>query len=232
MSEQRPLWERQPWDTETSFSRFQKYYLVQAPPRSLAEAYRLYLQETSKKPARNQQANGTWNRWYYGQDSTGNPIPGAVGWRDRAAAYDDRIWAERREWHKQQTWELTELAFKRAKDMMTHPLVRQIVKDVDKDGRPITYIIEPARWTQKDAATLTQTFDKIARLDLGQPTERTAVHGGQDYSHYSDERIKDEIHRLDARAKSRRNGNLTSPSFRERAEGHGGHENEPESSEE
>jgi len=86
------IWERQPWETEISFGHFQKFYLLQVPPRSLVKAYRRYLVEARgwdendiiRKPA-----PGSWQRWHKGKDNQNNPAhPDAVGWEERADAYD------------------------------------------------------------------------------------------------------------------------------------------------
>ncbi len=101
---ERPLWERQPWDTPASFDRFQRYYLSQSPPRSLDEAYRRYRAErpgpqTGCKPATIGRAPGSWRRWARGQDGQRQPIPGAATWEARALAWDDHQAAlERQRW--------------------------------------------------------------------------------------------------------------------------------------
>lgn len=101
---ERPLWERQPWDTPTSFDRFQRYYLSQSPPRSLDEAYRRYRAEgpglqTGDNPVAPRRAPGSWQRWARGQDGKGRPIPGAATWEARAVAWDDhQAELERQRW--------------------------------------------------------------------------------------------------------------------------------------
>lgn len=86
-----PLWERQPWDTPTSYARFREFYLYQKPPRSLNSAYQAYRAKKTgaQGVAKGLVANGTWQNWYRGNDSSGQPIPGAVGWQRRAHAWDD-----------------------------------------------------------------------------------------------------------------------------------------------
>lgn len=91
-----PLWERQAWDTNTSFDRFTRFFLVQTPPRSVDEAYRRYFSEKNQLPpgdtsVASKKASGPWQNWSRGQDSAGQPIDGAKSWRVRAAAYDDYL---------------------------------------------------------------------------------------------------------------------------------------------
>ena len=231
-TESRALWERQEWDTEASFTRFQAYYLSQIPPRNLTQAYREYLMAECQMDAQQvqsvTQAGGTWNRWYYGQDTNGGRFP---TWAERAAAYDDHVWAERREWLKRERWELAERGLQQVRDMLDYPLVTQR-REEDENGRIVAYITEPAKWTKKDAATLYQTFDKSTRLDTGEVTDRTAVTGpgAVDYSTYSDDRINDEINRFLARHGTAGARNLVSPTFREGEETTGSDESQPESS--
>jgi len=119
----RPLWERQPWDTAASFDRFHRFYLPQERPRSVVEAYRRYRQTTGKDPAKIRQAPGGWNNWAAGRDSKGQPIEGAKTWEQRAQAYDDHLakldrerWEARRRAVRERDWdageELRDLAAK------------------------------------------------------------------------------------------------------------------------
>lgn len=95
----RPLWERQPWDTPASWEKFHTYYLAQAPPRSLNEAYRRYRTEQGQTQASPgaPEAPGSWRRWYRAQDGHGQPIPGAAPWNERAQAWDDHLAAQDRQ---------------------------------------------------------------------------------------------------------------------------------------
>ncbi len=122
----RPLWERQPWDTTASFDRFHRFYLPQERPRSLNEAYRRYRSEKGQKEARPDatlEAPGSWRRWFRAQDGAGQPIDGAKTWEQRAQAYDDHLaqldrerWEARRRAVRERDWtageELRDLAAK------------------------------------------------------------------------------------------------------------------------
>lgn len=231
--EKRPLWERQPWDTDGSFSKFQIYYLSQLPPRSLDEAYRQYLRTRHKDAPETQlieilkrRPDGAWVDWFYGRNTKHQPLPGAVGWQARARAYDDHIWAERREWHKRKSWEIVEAGFEKVTAMLAHPIVRQRITQKDENGRPVTYIIEPTNWRGRDAATLFSVFDKSARLDLGEPTDRTAVSGAADYTQLTEDQLNDAIARLMAQSGTAATRELTSPSFGEGEPSENYHEGE------
>jgi hypothetical protein len=90
MTDTKPrLWERQDWDTDASYARFTEFYLPLSPPRSMVDAYNKY--KASRGQGKSKQVSGTWNRWFYGQDSSGDAIPGSKTWAERAAAYDDYI---------------------------------------------------------------------------------------------------------------------------------------------
>ena len=92
-------WERQTWDTDASFAAFQAYLRT----RSVPEAYR-------QKPGKSQakQAPGVWNNWAAAKNAKGKLIPGALTWKQRAAAWDDHLARqerqgeeeERRRWRK------------------------------------------------------------------------------------------------------------------------------------
>ena len=124
----RPLWERQPWDTAASFDRFHRFYLSQERPRALDEAYRDYLAERrglqkGAKEVASKRAPGQWQRWFRAQDGGGQPIDGAKTWEQRAQAYDDHLaqldrerWEARRRAVRERDWtageELRDLAAK------------------------------------------------------------------------------------------------------------------------
>lgn len=85
------LWERQPWETPTSYSRFVEYYLPQEQRRSLDKAYRRHRAHTSGKPvAKNLRAPGYWTTWSRGRDYKGDDIKGASTWEERADAWDNK----------------------------------------------------------------------------------------------------------------------------------------------
>lgn len=98
------LWERQPWDTTTSFSRFQRFYLQQEPPRSLDKAWRAFASQKRGVPATKitSRAGRHWRGWYEAKDAYGEPIPGAIGWRQRADAYEQHLAEQRQDKYEQE----------------------------------------------------------------------------------------------------------------------------------
>jgi len=75
-----PPWQKQPWESITSFSRFTEFYLLQQPPRSLAEAYRRFRIKSGLDPAqakRIRYAPAAWKNWAYARDTYGRPISNA-----------------------------------------------------------------------------------------------------------------------------------------------------------
>ena len=76
-------WQKQPGESPTSFKRFTEFYLLQQPPRSLAEAYRRFRIRSGLDPAQAKRIKYTpaaWKNWAYARDTYGRPIPqGAAG---------------------------------------------------------------------------------------------------------------------------------------------------------
>jgi hypothetical protein len=86
-----PLWERQPWDTNASYAAFKDYYLPAEEPGRLINAYREYRRQMGVKQVPIK-VPGTWSAWARGrQPTTGEPIPGAATWPERAAAFDAHV---------------------------------------------------------------------------------------------------------------------------------------------
>jgi len=88
------IWEKQEYESKTSFAHFQKYYLLQPTPRSLTRAYRKFQEEKGKMhPNRIKKLypSGSWNNWANGKDNQGNKIPGSKTWEERADEYDKNL---------------------------------------------------------------------------------------------------------------------------------------------
>ncbi|MFO7680538.1 MAG: hypothetical protein R6X34_10850 [Chloroflexota bacterium] len=87
----RSLWECQPWDTNASYQAFKDYYLPAEEPGRLANAYRDYRRQMGAKQA-STKVPGTWSAWSRGRHPTsGEPLPGAATWAERAAAFDAHV---------------------------------------------------------------------------------------------------------------------------------------------
>lgn len=87
----RSLWERQPWDTNASYTAFKDFYLPAEEPGRLINAYRTHRRQTGTKQVPNR-VPGNWSAWSRGRHpTTGEPIPGAVTWAERAAAFDAHV---------------------------------------------------------------------------------------------------------------------------------------------
>lgn len=193
--EKRPLWERQPWDTDASYTRFHEFFLSQSPPRNQLEAYRRYKRQAGASEEELKaisKLSGLWQRWVQGQDTIGTPIPGAVGWEARAAAYDED---RRREWRE--SW---------------HEKERQIVEVAFQQGLQIA-LDQDIKASKKDAVALLALAAKLGRLNMGLPTERSAVTTGPDYSELDDEQINDAIKHQQSTLAPFEKGDLAGPSF-------------------
>jgi len=119
----RPLWERQPWDTAASFKVFQLWLQQEQRPRSLDAAYRSHVGREWYANGTRIRASDACRRWYQGRDKDGQPIDGAKTWEQRAQAYDDHLaqldrerWEARRRAVRERDWtageELRDLAAK------------------------------------------------------------------------------------------------------------------------
>lgn len=193
------LWDRQPWDTDTSYYIFQTYYLPMQPnERNLADAYRRYrlakgLSKTT--PAGTLiNAPGAWKNWSEGRTSKGQKPAGtvfenSVAWPARARAYDtylqeqarkaeEELWKQRQLQIRQREWDAAEELWERSKQMRRAPVFRQTVTDVMReDGKTIdrTIIIEPADWKEADVARTVEEASRLARKSAEMDQEKVSI---------------------------------------------------------
>lgn len=192
-------WDRQPWDTDTSYYNFQTYYLSLPPnERNLQDAYRNYRgsKGLGKVNARGGKikAPGTWQNWYNGADPKGRKLSGtpfehSVGWADRARAYDTYLteqarkaeeakWKERQLLIRQKEWDAAEELWDRAKQMRRAPVFRQTTQDTVQDGGQTilrTIIIEPADWREMDVSRTVEEASRLARKSAEMDQEKFSV---------------------------------------------------------
>lgn len=114
------LWERQGWDTPTSYNNFLLYYFPLRPPRNVTQAYR---NATGKKSAKKAPTN--WYCWFRGLDPNGGPkfyrhvrpdgseeVRPVPGWAKRAEEWDRRIEQQNREKFEREKEQLYQEALK------------------------------------------------------------------------------------------------------------------------
>lgn len=158
-------WDRQPGEPGRWYDRFVRYYLRAEGERTLLGAYRQWQDvERPEKARKGQHVPGCWKdraeEW---------------AWQGRAEEYDVELrrldgvkWEKRREEIRDRGWNVSGRLWDKANAMLAFPVSEQ---QVEQDGQ--TVIIEPARWTFRDAAAVAETADRLARLAAGLPTERT-----------------------------------------------------------
>ena len=182
MTENRPLYERQDWDTPAGWAFF-KCYLAQDPPRSLVKAYNTYREE--KKGAKEglkkaKRVPGSFRNMAAGKNRDGTPRPFAVPFTKRVRAYEDYLdelerkkWTERRLKLREMEWNIGEKILEKAQNMLLFPVM---VNDTEKteDGT-IIHRIMPAGWSFKDIPGMLSTASKIARLAADMPTKQVKL---------------------------------------------------------
>lgn len=93
-------WDKQPYETDLQFEYFKNYYLSQRNPRTVRQAYRLYLIHEGKLQP-NDEFKGTmpgyWQNMSRGDGSRAEKIPGSMSWAVRATAFDNHETNKRNE---------------------------------------------------------------------------------------------------------------------------------------
>lgn len=193
------LWDRQPWDTDTSYYIFQTYFLPMQPnERNLADAYRNYrlskgLSKVNPK-GKLIHAPGSWQQWADGQNPKGHKPAGtvfenSVGWPARARAYDtylqeqarkaeEEIWKQRQLQIRQKEWDAAEELWDRSKQMRRAPVFRQTTTDTIQEGGKVvnrTIIIEPADWKETDVVRSVEEASRLARKSAEMDQEKVSV---------------------------------------------------------
>lgn len=179
-----PAWEIQPWDTPRGYGYFTDYYLIlPKEKRSLAGAYRLFLERSGTKVAKKiDLAPRNWRSFADGSDHAGNRPPGSVHehsltWAQRALLRDIHVEKQAQIALEQEIIdlkrkeiELGKLLLDRARQMLATPLHKREVQD---NGRLI--IVEPTQWGEGDISRTAETGSKLARRGFELDTEKIAV---------------------------------------------------------
>lgn len=175
-------WDRQPWDTDKSYTYFRDYYLSLDPKdRSVPEAYRRY--RASRGYAKvDVVLPGSWVNWSRGANTQGKKPKGTVyehakSWQERSAAFDQSkwqaeqdLWMERRKRIVEQEWDLADRLIKRAEDMLK---ARLFTTTTDDNGR--TVIIQPTRWDESDIGRTMDLAFKLQRRAAGMEQGKLTV---------------------------------------------------------
>ena len=213
----RSLWERQPWDTNASYTAFKDFYLPAEEPGRLINAYRAHRRQTGTKQVPNR-IPGNWSAWSRGRHpTTGEAIPVAVTWAERAAAFDAHVAQE----------ELKQLAAAKARNKQQRMRVLEgalaqltlVWSQLDyrpkltPDGRLAT----PELPSFRDATAATKTiltelrneYDDVPaqQVELSGPNGRSLPIGmtvTNQFKDLNDDELLDRIRELE----SRRTGNL------------------------
>ena len=213
----RSLWERQPWDTNASYTAFKDFYLPAEEPGRLINAYRAHRRQTGTKQVPNR-IPGNWSAWSRGRHpTTGEAITGAITWAERAAAFDAHVAQE----------ELKQLAAAKARNKQQRMRVLEgalaqltlVWSQLDyrpkltPDGRLAT----PELPSFRDATAATKTiltelrneYDDVPaqQVELSGPNGRSLPIGmtvTNQFKDLNDDELLDRIRELE----SRRTGNL------------------------
>jgi hypothetical protein len=179
VAQDRPLWERQPWDTAASFAAFQLWLLQGERPRSLDAAYRTQVGRECYASGTPLRASDAWRRWYQGRDPTGarrqhngRPVP---TWSDRAQAYDDHLaeldrlkWEQRRAAVREADW----LAGEALRD-----LAAQVLAQTPQFVKPARRLVKGGKGVP-DREVITLALDGtflLKTLDLASELQRQAA---------------------------------------------------------
>lgn len=165
MAEQTNVWEQAPGEPNRWYRRFEIYRRL-GTNRSLLAAYS---QGRAKKATT---VGGAWRAAAQKWD-----------WAKRAAAWDGELsqreeaeWETRRAQLRKQEWEASQALLDKARQMLVFPLAKTTRQERDEAGRLVAEtVINPAKWTQRDAVAMFEISSKLGRLAADMVTNKIAV---------------------------------------------------------
>jgi hypothetical protein len=164
-------WKRQAGESTLWFERF-TLYRKQGTRRTLLGAVNAYKAKRSQR--RTDDIPGAWRNAF----AVFKWRERAQAWDDHQAAIDEARWEKRRREVRDVEWELSESLIEKARQMLQFPLATT-ERTQDDNGRQVTTIVKPARWTMRDAASVIKVSSELKRLASNMPTAtaRTEVTG-------------------------------------------------------
>lgn len=186
MSQESQIWEKQPYDSNTGYGCFVKYYLnVPDGERSYIKAYNAYLAERNRPPK--EILPGNWHLWCYGRGRDGRKSPGRHTWAERYEAFqahvdeenrkalhrkildDAQDWANMQEGALRRERDYADKLYKVADSMLSFPLFNRRTK-VTPEGQT-QIIVEPAGWKFADVVSLLRLASDMNRRGLLMPRD-------------------------------------------------------------
>lgn len=176
-------WHKRPSEPKTAYTAFLIFLSLEPTHRTVANAYRnlMGIEEPSSPGHMGQKA---WRRWAL-----------HFAWNERAtdyerwkkeeqilaaeleAAAESARWAEVRNEHRNEAFEVGKMLIEKAKAMLKFPLAEvEKVITVYEDGKPREVsIVKPGKWTFGTIAQLVDAGDKLVRLAAEMDTQRSTV---------------------------------------------------------
>ncbi len=158
-------WERQPGESAKAHAAARCYFEL-GPDRSLDEVHRKFGKST-RLLAR---WSSEWNWVERAQSYDAHIHAFEQQAKERAITEEANKWAERRAAQREAEYTVAQKLLERAQTMLTFPLAV-----VEKTIEGEKTVINPTRWSMRDAARLSDVASKLARLVLELETDRTQL---------------------------------------------------------
>ncbi len=167
------VWERRSSEPNKWYDRFQMYLLL-GPSRSLYATYTAWRARSGAESA--QKRAGLPQSWRQAAERW--------EWAKRAEKFDENEraqqfteWQRRRDELREQEWKFSKELLDKAQQMLVFPLAKT-TRTAESDGQTVITEVYPARWSIGDVARYLETASKLARLALGEETERVGINSG------------------------------------------------------
>jgi hypothetical protein len=171
-------WERREGEPNKWLDRFQTYLLL-GPSRSLYAAYTAWRERSGAKSA---QKRAGLPQSRFGLPQSWRLAAEKWQWQQRAEAFDEHEraqhvaeWTRRRDELREHEWKFSQELLDKARQMLVFPLAKT-VRSTQDGGQTVVTEVYPAQWKLSDAARMLEAASKLARLAVGEETERIGIH--------------------------------------------------------
>lgn len=157
----------QPGESAKAFKAFKTYVEMGPTKRSIRNVAKML--RKSSTVINRWRAKWNWSPRVKAWDEDQGAIEKEA--MEKVAREDAQVWAKRQDEFRKQRFEIGQAMLAKAKQILEWPLARKTITGPNGE----TTIIEPAKWTTRDAARIADVGAALTALAVGLPTSKTEI---------------------------------------------------------